>query len=619
MLPEKPKSEPSPEDNLLQEAIEAIRADKFVQAREILTKLLQTDQQNPDYWVWMSAAMETQKERLYCLQAAFRLDPTNASARRGLTLMGALPQSEPIQPFPMNHPRSWETKLKQADEKPKTGMNPTLKLAAAVGVIILALTGTLIGIGIIANRPAAATRAPQGTPRPTVTPYATNSNQVVQAVNTLRPLAELLSTPYTPTPIYAATPHGDIAGDSYKGAMRAYNSGQWELVGIMMAQVATSQPGSVDALYFIGESKRLSGQYQKAINDYRDAIAVNPQFAPSYLGRARANLAINPTKNVLEDLNKAIELDPYYSEAFIERGLYFFSRKDFKAAQTDLQQAASLSDSPLVEINLARVLLAQQENEDALEAAKRANELDVTMLEGYLVLGMAYRANGETEQAVEVLETYLQYQPDNADAFAVLGAAYYNRGEFDKAEDNLLQSLRLNKINVDGYFWLGQTNMSLGDYEKAVLNFQKARDLDPNSFDIGEGLAKAYMARKEYNNSYIALLKVEKSVKNPLQHARFIYLRALSLDQLNQPGAAFRDWTEILGLPDSDTTQEMRQAAELRVRELQTSTPTITPSKTAEPKLMPGTLRPTITPKPSDTRMPTSTPKGTRLPATPTP
>ena len=55
-----------PENSMLQQAMEAIRAEQFAQAREILTNLLQTDQQNPDYWVWMSAAMETPKERLYC-------------------------------------------------------------------------------------------------------------------------------------------------------------------------------------------------------------------------------------------------------------------------------------------------------------------------------------------------------------------------------------------------------------------------------------------------------------------------------------------------------------------------------------------------------------------------
>jgi len=652
MVQDNPTPAPSLEESMLQQAIDAIRAEKFEQARDILKKLLYTDQQNPDYWVWMSAAMETQKERLYCLQSAYKLDPTNAAARRGLTLMGALPPGDPLQPFPMNHPRAWESKIKLVDARARPKLTSTLafRLAAVIGLVSMALIGTVIGMGVISKRPTS-TQEAQGTSRPTVTPYATNSNVVVPPVNTMRPLADLLSTPYTPTPIYAATPHGDAAGDSYKGALRAYKNGQWELVGIMMAQVATAQPGSADALYFIGEANRLSGKYPEAIDYYKAAIGVNPNYAPSYLGRALANMMVKTPKNVLEDLNKAIEVDPNYAEAYLQRGLYYQGKQDLKSAQADLQQAATLNDSPLVELNLARILLAQQDNAAALEAAKLANQMDVTMLDGYLVLGMAYRANGQVDQAVDVLETYLKYQPDNAEAFAILGAAYFNRGEYDKAQDNLAQSLRLDKYNADGYFWLAQTDLELKNIDQALVNYQKARDLNPNSFEVGEGLAKAYMAQGEYNNSYIAIIKVEKAADKPVLRARFLYIRALSLDQLNQPSAALRDWTELVSLPVEATTDEMRQKAQQRIIELQptvtptitiTPTPTTTPaaalptSKSATGTLPPGTtlpsatlpagvkptqtLQPTKTLKPTETRVPTSTPKGASPTlATPTP
>jgi tetratricopeptide (TPR) repeat protein len=623
MAQDKLTPESSAENSILQQAMEAVRAEKFEQARDILTKLLHADQQNPEYWVWMSAAMETQKERLYCLQTANKLDPTNVAAQRGLILMGALPQPsmDPLTPFPLNHPRQWEAKIKQAEtnDKPKLTASLGVKLAIVIGLISLVLIGTFIRFGIL-SQPPAATQAPLGTSRPTVTPYATNSNQSAPQVSTVRPLAELLSTPYTPTPIYAATPHGEAAGDSYKGAMRAYKNGQWELVGIMMAQVATAQPGSADALYFIGEANRLSGNYQEALNYYKAAIAANQNYAPSYLGRARANLALNPQNNVIADLSKAIEIDPNYAEAYMERGMYYLARKDLNAAQTDLEQSSSLSASPLVEVNLARVLLAQQENAAAVEAAKRANEMDVTLLDSYLVLGMAYRANGQIEQAVDVLETYLTYKPDNAEAFAVLGAAYFNRGDYTKAEDNLTQSLRLDKNNADGYFWLGQTYMALKEYDQALLNYQKARDFNQDSFDVSEGLAKAYMAKGEFNNSYMAIIKVEKSAETPTQFARFIYIRAQSLEQLDQPELAFRDWSEILSMPVEATTDEMRQKATLRLVELHSPTPTITSTNTRAAPLPAGTLKPSITPKPIDTRMPTNTPKGTpRVLVTPTP
>lgn len=603
-----------PENSMLQQAVDAIRAEQFAQAREILTNLLHTDQQNPDYWVWMSAAMETQKERLYCLQTAFNIDPTNAAARRGLALLGTIVEPNPPQPFPIVSPPLWEVVAKQEEKrnKPKFSRTPVFRLVASVAVIGILMVGTFVGARYIYSQPVP-TQAPQGTARPTVTPYATNSNKSVPQVTPVRPLDELLATPYTPTAVYAATPHSAEAGDSYKGAIRAYNNNQWENVAIMMAQVATSQPGSADALYFIGESKRMTGKYLEAINYYNAAISVNQKYAPSYLGRARASVAINPKQDVIEDLDLAIKNDPNYAEAYLERGLYYYNKQDLKSASADLKMASGLTKSPIVEMNLAKVLLAQGENAAALEAAKNANQMDITMLDGYLVLGMAYQANNQIDQAVQVLETYLKYKPDNAEAFALLGEAYFNRNDYAKAESYLLQALNLDGNNPDTYFWLGQTYLNQKSIDKALANYQKARDLKPESFDFSEGLAKAYMAKKEFNNSYIAISKIEKFINTPNQIGRFLFIRAQSLDELSQPDPAFNDWTSIMKLPVEATTEEMRQLAQERISARHSPTPAATSKK---PVL---TVTPTVkalvantkTPTPVNTRFPTTTPKST--------
>src|SRR5574338_767959 len=94
-------------DIVFQEAVEALKEGKKARARELLTGLLKSNQNNPTYWVWLSATMDTPKERVYCLQTALKLDPENVTAKRGLILHGALPADETIQPFPLNKPRDW--------------------------------------------------------------------------------------------------------------------------------------------------------------------------------------------------------------------------------------------------------------------------------------------------------------------------------------------------------------------------------------------------------------------------------------------------------------------------------------------------------------------------------
>jgi len=625
--------EQSQEELMLEQAIESIRQGKFAPAKDSLTRLLRTDQNNALYWVWMSATMETQKERLYCLQMAYRMDPANTAVRRGLVMMGALNPDESLTPFPMNHPRPWEAKIKLADEKPKpTGLkrvtgNPVFRLALIIVVGLAVVGGAIFGLGrFIFDRPASQQAGLVGTPRPTITPYNNSSGKVATPNAKVNPLATLMQGgTYTPTAIYAATPHGEAAMDSYKGAMRAYNAGQWDTVANMMAQVATTQPGSVDAVYFIAEAKRLSGQYKEALEYYQDAIGVNANFAPIYLGRARTKLAMNPKNVVVADLDTAIKLDKNFTEAFIERAHYFMFRKQFDAAKEDMQQAVKLNPtSPLIQLDLARLLLAAGESEAALTAAQKAKELDVTLLEAYLVLGMAYRANGQIDQAVEVLNLYTQYSPNNAEAFLVLGIAYYNRGDYETSLSNINQAIQLDDTSSEAYYWRGEMYFLKKENDKALSDFKQALHYNSSFFNAAIGISRALMASEDYRRAYGQLNETEKLADTDEQMATLLYYQAISLEKINEPLAAYNAWRKLLNLPEKAMTAEMRAEAESHLLAIKTSTPlpptiteTLTPTQTS-------TLIPSKTPIPTSTRFPSKTPPATNTPEviqeiTPTP
>ena len=76
------------EDTRFQDAVDALRRKDRARAQELLTEVIKSDQKNVTYWIWLSAAVDTTKERIYCLQTVLRLDPENAIAKRGLVLLG---------------------------------------------------------------------------------------------------------------------------------------------------------------------------------------------------------------------------------------------------------------------------------------------------------------------------------------------------------------------------------------------------------------------------------------------------------------------------------------------------------------------------------------------------
>jgi len=223
---------------------------------------------------------------------------------------------------------------------------------------------------------------------------------------------------------------------------------------------------------------------------------------------------------------------------------------------------------------------------------------------------MAYRATGDLENALKNLEFYLQYSPDNAEAFTFLGASYLSQGEYEKALTALDQAIRLDKNSDEAYTWRAETQMALKNFEQAEADFRAAFRLNALSFDAGLGIARAQQAQDDYGNAYVALLKIEILANSDAKKARYLYYEAFSLREENFPDEAYKNWLEILALPEAAVSPEIRAEVSqlaLAYRTPTPQTPSATPRVTAT--ITPTqTRQPSQTPSPTNTRAPSATP-----------
>lgn len=71
-------------NQLTQQGITALRAGKKAEARQFFKEAIQVDQKDTQAWLWLAAAVDTDREKINCLQMVLRLDPDNQSARNEL-------------------------------------------------------------------------------------------------------------------------------------------------------------------------------------------------------------------------------------------------------------------------------------------------------------------------------------------------------------------------------------------------------------------------------------------------------------------------------------------------------------------------------------------------------
>ena len=608
-------------DTIFQDAIDALRRGDKPRAKELLTLLLKSDQNNPIYWIWLSASVDSQKERIYCLQTALKLDPENGTAKRGLILLGALTPDDTIQPFSMNRPRTWEDKLLLANEKPKVRVSPfrsPVFRLALVTLLGLALC-TYVFFGLILPRQTNLRPTETHTPGPSPTFTATPTLFGATAIPTRvfggpTPLWAYLPQTYTPTPLYVNTPRSPASIDQYRIAQDAYKKGDWDAFILNMELLQPLEPDAADIPYYIGEAYRFKGEGNSAIRYYNDALDIDDNFAPAYLGLARARLLINPNFNAENLFAEAIERDPFYGEAYLERARFYIRRDDIQDALEDLEQAQEyMPGSSEVYLALASAYLAEEDIEQALIYAEEAYALDITNLSTYRLLSDLYIQVEDYPRAFDALQLYTNYEVEDATAFAKLGLVLYRLGEYEQVVTIMNRAIDLNPNGVrDYYVYRGLANVELGNGEEALDDFAVAVAEDDRNFEARIGYARANYLDSKFGNAFLQIEVAIDLAETEEQNALVYYWLAKIQEGRDDIGEAIEAWNALLDLDEDAMTEEMREEAEQRLDVLvpPTSTPrggASTPTRTPAPATSTSSnLTPSRTP--TRTPSPTSTP-----------
>jgi tetratricopeptide (TPR) repeat protein len=612
----------TPEETMYQQVLVHIQKKENSRARDLLTRLIKINPNNPDYWLWMSAVTETTRERIFCLKEALRLDPKNEAAQRGLAIFGAIP-ANPELAAPLQHQkRRWEALLaKNEPQIDKTfGWKQMLPYGGAAVLLIALVLVAIWGIKSILNSTPKAAQIDLG---PTNT-YAPTLTKAVAGVGTLIPTGQptplwmLLKATYTPTPIPFVTPH---TSEAYSIALRAMGSSDWPKALAYIKQAISLDPKAADLLYLQGEIYRLQGTPIEALKSYNQTLKLQPEFAPAYLGLARLAMSSDPPKlnDAKDDLSKATELDPAMKEAALELANLYLEENNFQAALDQLAQSAGQAkDSPLYFFYRAQAELMLSQTEQAVADARQTIQMDITLLPAYRLLGETLIANNQVSEASTPLSTYIQFMPDDAEVWSWLGQSYYAQQDAADALKAFDQALSLNRNQFDAYLQRGRIYLDRKDGASAKRDLSMAVTINPKSFRANIDLGRAFMLQQNYHNAWTAFTTAEAYITSDVEKAEFLYWRGQSLDKLNLVDEAIHDYRALLALPSDSVQPDWAAFANQRILVLVTNTPKpATPTATFTASFTPGVVTSTITPLPSDTRWPTRT--ATPGPATRTP
>ncbi|MHB1480707.1 MAG: tetratricopeptide repeat protein [Bellilinea sp.] len=574
----------SGDESLFREVRSAVEQGDRVRARDLLTRALRRDQDDINVWLWMSAVVDTPKERAYCLHEVLRIDPDNAAAKRGLNMMGELPP-EPYSGEPQKlRKRNWQNEVVRAARTPV--QLPWKKIGIFGGATVLALG--LILFAIFGPNSKRNTRAEEISYdlHPTMTPTETTIPTATPTPGEPTPPWQALAATYTPTPLYVNTPHPII--EAYSLSMRAYQRGDWGKAVEYLKQSVQSEPNTADLPYLLGEAYRQTGQFSEALKAYELSLQANASFAPSYLGRALVQWSLDAGQvdQIRADLEKALQMDPRLPETLTYLGWLELSNGSPEAALERFNAAESQNLAfPITYYYRARAHLAVNNAGPALADAERAAQSDVTMLPAYLTLADALQANQRFADSVVPLEIYLRYTP-NVDP-----AVYYKIARAYRAAGNLAAALEsINKLleevpdSMAGVLERGFIYLDDGNAGSALADFDAVLQADPGSFDAGIGRARALIAMKSYSDAIFQLDQTQTVVQTDAQGLEVDFWRAQALEPLDLT-SAIAIWERVLSAPEGLIPDAWREMAQTRLNALYTPTPNpFLPTETPTPE-----------------------------------
>jgi len=226
-----------------------------------------------------------------------------------------------------------------------------------------------------------------------------------------------------------------------------------------------------------GDAHLRKGDYDKAIQDYNQAISRDPKSARALAGRGAAYLDRGDYDRAIQDFNETLRLAPSASLTFNGRGAAYFAKGDYDRALQDLNEAIRLNPK------IQRALLNR---------------------------GMANVYAGHLSEAQQDLSQYLQSDPKNFYASMWLYLAQAKGGTDGKAElktnsaaldlskwpgpviqlylgqstpDEVLRAAGSGSDQKCEYsFYVGEYRALRGEGREALALFQGARDGCPKDF-----------------------------------------------------------------------------------------------------------------------------------------
>ena len=235
-------------------------------------------------------------------------------------------------------------------------------------------------------------------------------------------------------------------------------------------------PGAWLAHDNLGVLRAREGRLTEAVEHYRAAVRLNPDFPETYnnLGTALARLGRRPEAEAA--FAEAVRLKPDSVKAEANWANLLSDENRYPEAETHFGRALRLQpEDAEAHYGLANVLANSERLAEAIPHYREALRLRPNYPEAHANLGLAFATGGRWNEALAELTEAVRLRPNYPEAHAYLGFALAGAGRTPEAVGEYREALRLHPDNPDVHYQLGMALRALGQTAEAEQELEAAR------------------------------------------------------------------------------------------------------------------------------------------------
>ncbi|MGB8226155.1 MAG: tetratricopeptide repeat protein [Sedimentisphaerales bacterium] len=250
--------------------------------------------------------------------------------------------------------------------------------------------------------------------------------------------------------------------------------------------------------YNIGHAYQQKGQFEKAMEHYKEALRIEPGDLQAMNNLGVLLLSQKKTDEALKIFEKAVQLNSRYIDSINNLGLALREKGRVKEAMEKWQQVLDLEPmQPEAHYNIGVTMLRNGGYSQAVEHLRKALEKKRNWVEVYNYLGTAYMAIGQFKAAMDSYNEAIKLKPNDINIESNIALTLAKLGKTEEANQIWQRILARDPENFKAHYGLGRLLADKKQLDEAMEHFNKVLQAKPDWFEIHLMIADVYYKRKE--------------------------------------------------------------------------------------------------------------------------